>query len=132
AVVLGVPHSTILVGPQRMIGRLILFGLLILGAAAAAAWLLSGRLTGSVAELSSAARAISGGDYSRRAVVDSNDEIGTLATAFNTMVESVEGAHQELQQKVTELAQSETRNRATRERLEHVISSSGAILYTYR
>jgi PAS domain S-box-containing protein len=132
SVVVAYPHSLIVGGPQRTIGRMIVFGLIILLAAVGAAWLLSGRLIGSVAELASAARSISAGDYSRRAIVRGDDEIGTLGAAFNAMAGNVEEAHEQLKQKVAELAESEARNRQTRKRLEHVISSSGAILYNFR
>jgi PAS domain S-box-containing protein len=130
-VIVAFPRALIVGGPQRTIGRMILFGLLILFAAGLAAWMLSGRLTGSVAELASAARAISAGDYARRTAVTGEDEIGTLGGAFNSMAANVEDTHRQLEQKVAELAASEARNRSTRMRLEHVISSSGAILYTY-
>src|SRR5690606_3138305 len=55
-----------------------------------------------------------------------------LRAAFNTMVGTMEEAHEALTTKVEELEESEARNRRIRERLEHVVGSSGAILYTYR
>jgi signal transduction histidine kinase/HAMP domain-containing protein len=99
---------------------------------AATAWVMSGRLTGSVVELAESAKAISAGDYSRRTAVRGTDEVGTLGRAFNDMAENVAEAHRELEAKVDELAASEAQHRRTRERLEHVISSSRAVLYRFR
>ncbi|WP_079509417.1 sensor histidine kinase [Mesobacillus jeotgali] len=48
------------------------------------------RLTRPLAAMKQAADKVSGGDYSARVDIDSNDEIGQLAKAFNHMSESVQ------------------------------------------
>jgi two-component system sensor histidine kinase BaeS len=48
------------------------------------------KITAPIKELSKAARKISGGDLSQRVTVNSNDEIGELGKAFNTMSTSIE------------------------------------------
>jgi PAS domain S-box-containing protein len=130
-VVVEFPVDLIMGGPRRMIGRMILFGLGLVLAAALAAWMLTGRFTRSIAELASAARAISGGDYNRRTPVTGADEVGVLGSAFNTMAINIAEAHRLLEAKVAELESSELQHRETRERMEHVISSSRVILYNY-
>ncbi|HEX6069126.1 MAG TPA: ATP-binding protein [Longimicrobiaceae bacterium] len=130
-IVVQFPVDLVMGAPRRLIGRMILFGLGLMLAAALAAWILTGRFTRSIAELASAARAISGGDYNRRTPVSGTDEIGVLGTAFNTMAVSVAEAHRQLEEKVAELESSEQQHRETRERMEHVISSSRVILYKY-
>ncbi|MEX2571340.1 MAG: ATP-binding protein [Gemmatimonadota bacterium] len=131
-VLVGLPLEIVLAGPRSAMQWLILFAAILLGVAGAIAWLLMGRVTGSVAALASAARAITTGEYSRRTPVMGEDEIGTLGRAFNTMAESVERAHTALEQKVVELASTQAQTRATRERLGHLIASSRAIIYSLR
>jgi len=126
------PLVQVLAGPRTVIGEMAGFGLLLLVLGTLIAWIVGGRLTGSIVELADAAAAISAGDYSRRTPARSADEIGTLARAFNRMADSVEVAHRTLEQKVEQLAASETENRETRERLEYVIGASRAILYRCR
>lgn len=56
-------------------------------AGAAAAWMLSRRLTDSLTALTGAARAITAGDLEQRADAASEDEIGQLAADFNAMAD---------------------------------------------
>ncbi len=131
-VVIEFSRDVVLSAPRDMVLWLILFGLVLLAVGAVTAWVMSGRLTGSIVELAETAKAISAGDYSRRTAVRGTNEVGTLGQAFNDMAENVAGAHRELRAKVDELAASEAQHRETRARLEHVISSSPAILYKAR
>lgn len=59
-------------------------------------------ITRPVTELTEAAIAISEGDLSRRAMVQSRDEIGRLARAFNTMTDDLGEAREGLECKVEE------------------------------
>jgi len=63
-----------------------------LAVAVAASWYVSRRLTGPLVRLAAAARALAAGDRSARARVRAPGELGTLATAFDTMADAVEGA----------------------------------------
>ncbi|GAA1262763.1 ATP-binding protein [Kitasatospora nipponensis] len=54
--------------------------------------LLAHTLTAPLREMTAAARAMAGGDYSRRVKAGSRDEIGELATAFNKMAADLEAA----------------------------------------
>jgi PAS domain S-box-containing protein len=130
-VVIEFSRDVVLSAPRGMVLWLIVFGLVLLAVGAAMAWVMSGRLTGSVVELAESAKAISAGDYSHRTAVRGAGEVGTLGRAFNDMAENVAEAHRELKGKVDELAASEAQHRQTRERLEHVISSSRAVLYRF-
>jgi two-component system sensor histidine kinase/response regulator len=58
------------------------------------------RFTLPIRRLTDAARAITRGDLTTRANVRSNDEIGTLAVAFNRMAERVAADHETLEQRV--------------------------------
>ena len=58
------------------------------------------RATAPLLVLRDSAEAVGRGDFSRRVAVDSNDECGQLATAFNHMTENVQQSQTQLQQTV--------------------------------
>ena len=58
--------------------------------AAAIGWLASKRITRPISSLTSVTSRMAGGDLGARATVASGDEIGTLATSFNSMAERVQ------------------------------------------
>jgi len=60
------------------------------------AWGLTSILSKQVAEITHVARQVQDGDRSRRAPVRSNDDIGMLARAFNTMIDSITKSHASL------------------------------------
>ena len=62
-------------------------------------YLISRFMTRPLEELNSITTRISGGDYSVRADINSNDEVGTLAENFNQMAGSVEENVEELKNK---------------------------------
>lgn len=77
-------------GPFEAEGRRSLSILLaVAGLGLVAAVVLTGRLTGSLERLAEAARAVTAGDLSRTVRVGADDEVGAVAEAFNTMVESL-------------------------------------------
>lgn len=65
-------------------------GLVGIGLALLLAFFLSRRITAPVQSLASAARSLGRGDLSQRAEVRSKDELGELATAFNSMAAELE------------------------------------------
>ena len=69
-----------------MLGVVIVVGLLALGAAVVS----SGRIVGPIGKLTEASRRMGGGDLAHRVEVAGDDEIGELATAFNSMAASLE------------------------------------------
>jgi methyl-accepting chemotaxis protein len=75
---------------------------------------LSNNITRNVGKLTSATTAVAAGDLERKADVQSGDELGTLATAFNQMVanlRSSRAAETEARQKEVELRQAEAESR---------------------
>ncbi len=72
--------------------RLITVGTLLLALALAGlvSWWITQSVRQPVEELSAASQAVSRGDLSRRARIDSRDELGELAQTFNAMVSSVQ------------------------------------------
>jgi signal transduction histidine kinase len=67
---------------------------------------LSGRIAGRISNLRQATQKVAGGDLDRKVEVSSNDEIGSLATNFNMMVDSLREQRCALQQRNTELQAS--------------------------
>jgi two-component system, NtrC family, sensor kinase len=74
-------------------------------------------LTSPIARLEKAATDIAGGDYDRRIVIESTDEIGRLAGAFNLMSAEIKTWNTELTERVDE------RTRALREAQEQIIQT---------
>lgn len=67
--------------------QVLLVGLLLLGAAIA--WATARSIQKPLQSLTEAAESIASGDFEHRVSVRSNDELGTLARAFNVMVENI-------------------------------------------
>lgn len=81
----------IVVAVAALIGLVVLAGL---------TWVMLGLALRPVTQLTETAVAIAGGDLNRQAPVTSNDEIGTLATTFNSMTEQLRGLIGNLEQRV--------------------------------
>lgn len=105
------PYSAVLAAPRRMLARLVLFSSLLGVAGVSAAWWLGKRLTRPLVELAEGARLVSTGDYTRRFKGCSNDEVGDLATALNSMLDSVADMKARLEANLQQLSESEARYR---------------------
>lgn len=64
--------------------------------------LLGQTITGPLLRLTEVARQIQGGDFQVRALVETNDEIGTLATVFNNMTGQIQQSLVQLEERVAE------------------------------
>jgi signal transduction histidine kinase len=96
------PEHVIVAPVHAFLDRLVVLGLLTLVLGAAAGWLVSRRITKPLHEVVCAAEGITTGDYSRRVGPQSGDELGRLATAFNSMAAQVEESRHELEERVAE------------------------------
>jgi two-component system, NtrC family, sensor kinase len=70
---------------------------------AAVVWFLINRITRPLRELRDSAEAVGRGDFSRRVPVQSKDEFGKLAIAFNQMTENVQQSRAQLEKTVETL-----------------------------
>jgi len=96
------PHGTLLERPTMFLRRSIVVALAMLVIGGLAAWVLSRHITRPLRELTTAAEALSTGDYAQRARVARRDETGRLADAFNTMAVQVQRSHDDLEQQIAE------------------------------
>jgi PAS domain S-box-containing protein len=74
--------------------------------------------------MAATAEAISAGDLSRQVQVASRDEVGVLATAFNSMTAQLRQSLQNLEQEVVEVKQAEESLRQANETLQALIDYS--------
>ena len=94
--------------PARRLGLTIGgFGLLVVGLLGIGTYLLSRRIAKPILAITETAIAVTHGDLTREAPVTTNDEVGTLAQAFNTMTgqlrETLEGLEQRVAERTQEL-----------------------------
>ena len=68
------------------------------------------------------AKAIAEGDLGKRLTINRQDEIGELATSFNTMADALETRIQAQQQAQAEAVQMQEIERSTRQELEHAVT----------
>jgi signal transduction histidine kinase len=94
--------SSILAPARRFLAGMALAGLLILIVGAIGAWLISRQITAPLQDMALAAKDISAGDYNRRVVVTSEDELGDLGDSFNDMAHEIEHSQHELEDRVAE------------------------------
>src|SRR6185503_8813504 len=96
------PDNVVLKPVSGFVKRMIVIGVFLFVMGIAGAFVLSRNITGPLYELTGSATAISRGDDSRTVDIHQNDEVGQLASAFNTMVEKLRDSQRELERKVQE------------------------------
>jgi signal transduction histidine kinase len=88
--------------------------------------LLARGMTSPLREMTVAARQMATGDYSRRVTATSNDEVGQLARAFNTMAADLEAADQQRRELVANVSHElRTPVSALRAVLENLVDGVG-------
>ncbi|HVJ15556.1 MAG TPA: HAMP domain-containing protein, partial [Polyangiaceae bacterium] len=93
------------------------------------ALVLSRRIKDPIQSLARAAQAVGAGDLEAQVRVTSNDELGTLASVFNTMTDRLRGLVASLELRVRERKEVEDALRQSRELLQSIIDNSLAIIY---
>ena len=97
------PFSDILEPTMRLARWFFLGGLALLLVGGIIAAVIARSLTRPIAQLAGATEGIRSGDYTRRAPLDRDDEIGKLAMAFNTMADAIADARVKLQEHAGDL-----------------------------
>lgn len=86
--------------------------------------LLSRRITGNVAAVAHAARALAAGDLTRRATVRSRDEVGTMATAFNVMAGRLQASYSAVEEEVRQRTAELNQKTESLSLLQHVAAAA--------
>jgi GAF domain-containing protein/HAMP domain-containing protein len=94
--------STSLVFTTQAAQNNLILALIIALVAAAGGTFLAQRLSNPITQLTEAAAQLARGDFSTRATVSSNDEVGTLAASFNSMADQLQGTIGSLESRVAE------------------------------
>ncbi|MGH2522237.1 MAG: GAF domain-containing protein, partial [Anaerolineales bacterium] len=104
------PQQVFLAPAEAQTRATLLLGLAVAGGVAVAALFVAQQLSGPIARLTAATTKVAQGDLLAHARVESNDEIGTLANAFNTMTaqlrETLEGLEYRVATRTKALAAS--------------------------
>ena len=120
--------------PTLFLHRILVIGLLVSMLGAAAGWLLSRPVTGSLSALTDAAQKMAAGDYEQRLALGRKDEIGQLAGAFDRMAAAVKEGHHSLERQVAErtreLEQTLGQLAGSEQQFRALASSSGAAIVT--
>jgi PAS domain S-box-containing protein len=101
-VVVEISDQAFLSQANRFLRRMVLVGVALLAFGIAAAFFLSRSITRPLRALTEVASAISVGDYSRTVDIRQHDELGALASTFNSMIISTRESQGELERKVQE------------------------------
>lgn len=100
--------------------------------AALAAWIASAPIAGPVKRLTDTARAIASGDLSARALVETQDEVGVLAAAFNQMTdrlrETLAGLEERVRSRTAELEKTTRQSLKRAESLAAISEVSRALV----
>jgi signal transduction histidine kinase len=83
--------------------RLIIFSAIALAIMLLAAWFISKNITGSLNRLTLASRKIAAGSLDEPVIIHGKDEIGVLASSFDTMREKLKDSIERIRQRTTEL-----------------------------
>src|SRR5919206_1496952 len=91
----------------RLALTILLVGLASAGLLAVGVYLLARQIARPILAITRTATQVAAGDLTRRAPVLTDDEVGVLARAFNTMTEQVRSLYEGLETKVSELKRTE-------------------------
>ncbi|HBY98581.1 MAG TPA: hypothetical protein DEP84_32325 [Chloroflexi bacterium] len=94
-ILLAVPVAELVGGWVVLLPRLLLAGILVLAVAVTAIWLIAGRLSAPLDDLTLAIQALAGGDYDAEMPISGTDDVSQLAVAFNTLVARVKAVQQQ-------------------------------------
>jgi signal transduction histidine kinase len=99
-ILVALSRSLVLEAADRFLYWIIGFGAILVAIGMLVAWLISRSFTRRLVRLSQATAALASGDYTSPVTADRQDELGQLATAFNSMALQVTEAHHSLEQQV--------------------------------
>ena len=132
SIILSQSRARVTADARESLLGIVLVGLVVMGLAIAATWVLADRFTAPVLEVAAVAERLADGDFRAQAPVHRGDEVGVLAHSFNTMAESLAANQAALEEKVRELAELGAVHRALSHRLTHMLTASPDVIYQLR
>ena len=102
-----IPRSAANLASRKLLSRLILVAVVLVGLSVVMGFLWAHRITRPVEHLASATRMIGKGQFDIHVRAETNDEIGSLAGSFNQMTAELQNRDQALQEAQAKLVQSE-------------------------
>jgi signal transduction histidine kinase len=97
------PMAAVLARPHAFRANALVLGTALTALAVLVGWVSSGRLTGPLQSVVTAADAVAAGNYGTHVTPVSDDELGRLARAFNAMTNRVSESDEELRAKLEEV-----------------------------
>ena len=116
------PRSVIIAQAREFLFRMVIIAIALIVVGTLAAIAMSARMVAPLLDVTSAAEGIAKGDYSRRVVVRRPDEIGRLATTFNSMASEIQHAAENLEQQQTELELQQVELEASNVELQEAVA----------
>lgn len=106
-VFVGIPADVIFEPSRAQFAQDLLLGVLISAGILLIGYWMTARFVAPIASLKLDAEAISAGDMTRRSLIDTNDEVGALARAFNQMADAVVERNRQLAASQEQLRQAQ-------------------------
>lgn len=122
--ILTMPMADLLAAQRAIVSRVLVSTGALLSATLILYFLLIRRITRPLGELSAATRAVAGGNLALQVTVARDDEIGALATSFNSMVQRLRESREEIER------WNQTLEERVRERTESLESARAALKAT--
>ncbi|HEY5061330.1 MAG TPA: HAMP domain-containing protein, partial [Gemmatimonadaceae bacterium] len=126
AVWVALPEAAVLAPARPLLYEVAVIALIVVVLGAIGARMVSQHIVGDVRSVTEAAEGLAAGDYSRRATVKHNDEIGRLAGSFNRMAAEIQEAALDLGNQAVELEAQQTELEESNEELRNTAAAAQA------
>lgn len=128
ALIVETPQEAALAPARALLAQTLLLGLVATALLALGVTTVTRRFTGPVLKIAAAASKVAAGDFGVRTVVRSNDEVGTLAQAFNVMTERLESLYGRLESQVEATQSALVAAQSSRELLQDLMNNSTTLV----
>lgn len=128
ALIVETPQEAALAPARSLLTQTLLLGLVATALLAFGVTSITRRFTDPVLKVAAAASKVAAGDFGVRTVVRSDDEVGTLAQAFNVMTERLESLYRRLESQVEATQSALVAAQASRELLQDLMNNSTTLV----